>query len=342
MIRLRTLGVLQLRDARGRDYCGELQPKRLALLVYLAHTPRRFHRRDSLFALFWPEAGSRLARNSLRQSLFSLRNTLAKGILAGRGYEEIAVTDLLWSDVAAFESALGAGQVERALDIYRGPLLDGFHAQKVGREFEDWLEGERIRLRNRAVEGALSLVRREEARGNLSAGTRWARKAARLDPDNEAILRKLVDLLDRAGDRVGAVRVFEAFAERARTQYELEPDGRTQALIQAVRARSELGRLPSLLEPGIQEPPTSFIGRRRELAALEGLLTDPEVRLVTLTGLGGSGKTRLALQSARRMEGRFEAGVACVSLGDLRESDYVLHAIARGLGLMENRQRRPR
>lgn len=342
MIRLRTLGGLQLRDARGRDYCGQLQPKRLALLVYLAHTPRRFHRRDSLLALFWPEADSTDARNTLRQALYAMRQTLAKGVLAGRGYEEIAVTDLLWSDVVAFESALGAGQVERAVGLYRGPFLEGFHAQNVGREFEDWLDGERVRLRNLAVEAGLSLARREEARGNLSAATRWVRKAARLDPDNEAILRKLVDLLDRAGDRLGAVRVFEAFAERTRTQYELEPDDRTQALIQAVRARSELGGLPSTPEPGALEPPTSFIGRRRELAALEGLLTDPEVRLVTLTGLGGSGKTRLALQTAHRLEDRFQHGLACVSLGDLRESEYVLHAIARGLGLVENRQRGPR
>ncbi|HKY60999.1 MAG TPA: tetratricopeptide repeat protein [Gemmatimonadota bacterium] len=342
MIQLRTLGGLQLRDRRGRDLCGRLQPKRLALLVYLAHPPRRFHRRDSLLALFWPELGSAGARNSLRQALFSLRQTFAQGVLAGRGYEEVAVTDLLGSDVVAFESAVAAGEMERALELYRGPFLEGFHAQNVAREFEDWLETERVRLRQRAVGAALALVEREESRGNLTAGIRWARKAARLDPDNETILRKLVDLLDRAGDRAGAVRAFEAFAQRARTQYDIEPDDQTQALIRAVRAREEPAPPSPTAGPGVQEPPTAFIGRERELERLERLLMDPDVRLVTLTGLGGAGKTRLALRLARRIENRFGDGVARIGLGDVREPDHLLYAVARGLGLMEDHRRGPR
>src|SRR5688500_3363752 len=100
MTELRTLGGLELRDADGRDLCARLQPKRLALLVYLAHVPRRFHRRDSLMALFWPELDPGGARNSLRQSLYELRRTLGKGVLTGRGYEDIAVADeFLWTDV---------------------------------------------------------------------------------------------------------------------------------------------------------------------------------------------------------------------------------------------------
>ncbi|HET6341223.1 MAG TPA: tetratricopeptide repeat protein [Gemmatimonadota bacterium] len=341
MIQLRTLGGLQLRDRRGRDLCGQLQPKRLCLLVYLAHPPRRFHRRDLLLALFWPELGQTGARNSLRQALFSLRQTLARGVLAGRGYEDVAVTDLLASDVVAFEAALEAGQMERALELYRGPFLEGFHAQNVAREFEDWLETERVRLRQRAVGAALALVEREESRGNLTGGVRWTRKALRLDPDNETILRKLVDLLTRAGDRAGAVRAFEAFAQRTRTQYDLEPDDQTQALIREVRAREEPPPPSPMAQPVVQEPPTSFIGREAELERLERLLADPGVRLVTLTGLGGAGKTRLALRLAERVEGRFRDGLARVALADVQEPDYVLWAIARGLGLAEDHRRGP-
>ena len=138
MIELHTLGTLQLRDARGRDLCQILQPKQLALLTYLAHARRRFHRRDSLLALFWPELESRGARNSLRQSLYSLRRTLEKAVLTGRGYEEIGIADELWSDVAALDS----GEAERAVELYRGDFLEGFHVQKVAPEFEHWLENE--------------------------------------------------------------------------------------------------------------------------------------------------------------------------------------------------------
>jgi predicted ATPase/DNA-binding SARP family transcriptional activator len=336
------MGALQLRDARERDFRGKLQPKRLALLIYLAHPPRRFHRRDSLMALFWPELDSGGARNSLRQSLYELRRTLGKGILTGRGYEEVAVVErFLWSDVVAFEFALEKDQMERALALYRGDLLEGFHVQNVAPEFEHWLEAERVRLRNRAVRASLALSDREEALGDLARAAQWTQTAARFDPDNESVLRRLVDLLDRAGDRVGAVRVFNAFARRTREEYDIEPSEETRTLIDAMRARTEPQEPSPTPEPGILEPPTTFIGRERELVALERLLLDPTTRLVTLTGLGGSGKTRLALQFARRMEEHFEDGIIIIAVGDAPDAEEVLSRIAQRLGLRENNLQRP-
>ena len=335
MIELRTLGGLRLRDARGRDLCGQLQPKRLALLTYLAHVPRRFHRRDSLLALFWPELDFASGRNSLRQALYALRRTLGNGTLVARGYEEIALAELLWSDVVAFESALKSDRPDQALELYQGDLLEGLHVQNASRAFEDWLESERLRLRNKAVRAALALVDRESARGDLSTSIRWARTAFRLDPDNEGILGSLIDLLDRAGDRAGAVRAFEAFARRTREEYDLAPLDATTARVEAVRARGEPLEFPAAPQTGIIEPLTAFIGRKRALVELEGLLLDPGTRLVTLTGLGGSGKTRLALQFARRLEGRFRDGVVVVELGDVRDVRGVLPAIARRLGVKE-------
>jgi predicted ATPase/DNA-binding SARP family transcriptional activator len=334
--------MLELRDAEGTDLCRKLQPKRLALLIYLAHTPRRYHRRDSLMALFWPELDPGSARNSLRQSLYELRRTLGKGVVTRRGYQEIGVTErLLWSDVVALESALEDGKAERALELYRGDLLEGFHVQNVAPEFEHWLETERVRLRNKALRAALGLVHLEEALGRPAAAVRWARTAGRIDPDNESVLRKLIALLDQAGDPAGAIRAFEAFARRTRTEYDLEPTEETQRLIQGVRARSEPQEPPSAPEPGILEPPTTFIGRQRELAALERLLMDPETRLVTLTGLGGSGKTRLALQFSRRVEEHFE-GVALIGLGDVRGVEEMLSSIVQGLGLRGESSHEPR
>ena len=339
MIELRTLGGLRLRNARGKDLCGQLQPKRLALLAYLAHVPRRFHRRDSLLALFWPEVDFAGGRNSLRQALYALRQTLGNGTLVARGYEEIALGDPLWSDVVAFEAALKSGQPEQALELYQGDLLEGLHVQNASRAFEDWLESERLRLRNKAIRAALALVDRDSARGDLSASIRWARTAFRLDPDNEGILGRLIDLLDRAGDRAGALRAFEAFARRTREEYNLAPSDATTARVEAVRARGEALEVPATSTTGIVEPLTAFIGRKRALDELEGLLLDPGTRLVTLTGLGGSGKTRLALQFARRVEGRFRDGVAFVELGDARDGRGVLPAIARGLGVKEGTRR---
>jgi predicted ATPase/DNA-binding SARP family transcriptional activator len=343
VIKLRTLGSLELRDAHDRDLCAKLQPKRLALLLYLAHAPRRFHRRDSLMALFWPELDPEGARNSLRQSLYELRRTLGKGVLTGRGYEDIAVAgDFVESDVTAFEVALASDHAERALELYRGDLLEGFHVQNAAPGFEFWLESERVRLRGEAVRAALELADREEARNKLARAAHWTREAARFDPDDESIVRKLIDLLDQAGDRAGAVRAYDAFKRRASEEYALEPAEETRTLIEAVRARGERPERPIESDLGVLEPPTTFIGRERELAALEALLIGSETRLVTLTGLGGSGKTRLALQLARRLEERFTDGAAVVSLGDVEASHGMLSAIVHGLRLREDGREGPR
>lgn len=342
MIELRTLGSLQLRDVRGRDLCGQLQPKQLALLAYLAHPPRRFHRRDSLLGLFWPELGSKGARNSLRQSLHSLRGTLGKGTLTTRGYEEVGVDPLLWSDVVALEAAFKAGESEHAIELYQGDLLVGFHVQNGSAEFEYWLESERVRLRNKVVRSALEVVRREEGLGNISSAVRWAQIASRFDPDNESIVQKLIDLLDQGGDRAGAIRTFEAFARRTREEYSFEPSDETLRLIKTVQDRCESpAQRRGVPDSELLEPPTTFIGRELELAALTKLLMNPAVRIVTLIGLGGSGKTRLALQIAKRLAENFER-VTLVGLAHSQDPVVALATLASKLGIKDDHHSGPR
>src|SRR5262245_65766267 len=109
MIRLRTLGLLELRDEHGAELRSLLaQPKRVALLTYLAlEATNGFCRRDLLLALFWPEFDSNRARNALRQALHFLRRTLGSDAVVGRGDEEIGLNSgLLWCDVAAFQDAI--------------------------------------------------------------------------------------------------------------------------------------------------------------------------------------------------------------------------------------------
>src|SRR5437870_7297760 len=129
MIQLHALGTLSLTDAAGREVRPLLsQPRRFALFAYLAvATPRGLHRRDSLLALFWPELDQEHARTALRQALRVLRVALGPRAVVGRGDEEIGLdSEQLWSDVRAFDVALDAGQTREAMNLYRGPLLEGF------------------------------------------------------------------------------------------------------------------------------------------------------------------------------------------------------------------------
>ena len=249
MIEFRLLGTLHLTDAEGREVQSLLtRSRRLALLAYLsAATPRGLHRRDTLLALFWPDLDQEHARAALRQALHVLRDALGDDVVVTRGDEDVGIqADRLWCDVAAFDRAVAAGQVAEALELYRGDLLGGFFIPGAA-EFERWLEGERARMQQAAARCAEALVEQCEAADDLRAAAEWARRAVWLAPHKEDALRRLVTLLDRLGDRAGAVAAYEEFTKRLVADLETEPAAETKALLTAVRARdtAALVELPS-------------------------------------------------------------------------------------------------
>jgi DNA-binding SARP family transcriptional activator len=240
MIHLYTLGVTDLRGQDGGELRGVLQqPKRLGLLAYLAVAwPRRFHRRDSLLALFWPELDQEHARAALRRALYFLRSELGSEVVVGRGDEEVGVAEQeLWCDAAAMGQALDAGEPEKGLGLYRGVLLDGLYVTGAAPEFEEWLDQERRRLQTRAAQAARAVSQRAEAEGRVLDAAGAARQALELNVDDEADLQRLVALLDRSGDRSGAIRAYEEFTRRMAKEYQLEPSAETRALLDGIRAR---------------------------------------------------------------------------------------------------------
>ena len=272
MIELRMLGRLSLTAADGREVRTLLgQPRRFALLAYLAAaTPPGFHRRDSLLALFWPELDQEHARTALRQALRVLRTALGSGVLVNRGDEDVGLDfGLVWSDVAAFERASDAGEWLEATDLYRGPLLEGFFISD-GPEFERWLESERARLREEAARAARALIEQCESRGNLTTAAHWARRAVELAPNDEALVRRLISVLDQHGDRASALQAYQAFARRLAAEYDAEPAAETQALVAAVRARERVAPRVQLAAADLLPRVRAGLGERywieRELA----------------------------------------------------------------------------
>jgi DNA-binding SARP family transcriptional activator len=242
MIQLRTLGGLDLTDPDGR---GELhtilvQPKRLALLVYLAvANSHRFRRRDALVTFFWPELDAEHARGALRQALRFLRGELGPGVLITRGEEEIGVNrEALHCDMIEFDLACEAADWARAVEIYRGDLLAGVFIADVSPGFEHWLENERDRLRRRAAAAVWSIVEVAERVGDLMTAAPWARRAVELSPDDEAAVRRFMRILDRKGDRAGALSAYEAFRLRLAAEYGAVPSPETEALLKSIRSRA--------------------------------------------------------------------------------------------------------
>lgn len=261
MLRLRLFGSVELQTAGGEEVRQLLaQPKRLALLAYLALAePAGFHRRDVLLALFWPEADAESARRALRQSLHFLRANLGAAVLEGRGSEEVRVAPgTLWCDVLAFRECVASGQFGDALDLRRGELLPGFHVRDASSDFEEWLIHERARLRAAAAAAGRALAASEEGEGRLARALLAADRALELVPTDEATARTVMRLRHALGDSDGALELFHAL-ERRLTEYDALPEPDTRALAQAIARergarRADAGRVETTLAAGVMRP----------------------------------------------------------------------------------------
>ena len=307
MIELRTLGALDLKAADGHPVHSILaQPKRLALLAYLAAQNDHGARRDSVVALFWPELDTAHARGALRQSLRFLRRELGDGILNGHGDEGVGFEPAtVWCDALAFQQACEAGEPARALQLYRGDFLAGFFVTGGSAELERWIEGERLRLRRLAARAAAEMAQRAERDGDLAAATHAARQAVAFDLDDEPALARLIELLDRSGDRAGALNAFERFRRGLLQQYDATPSPETDARIQAIRARQKpfAEAAPRPGPPPVTTPLTPV--RRRPWRRGLSLVAGGAVATAIIWGLVGFGArptsvTILPLSNATR------------------------------------------
>ncbi len=236
-IELRTLGSVDLRGPDGRP-CTKLmsQSKRLAVLAYLAvEAPQRFHRRDTLVAMFWPELNHCHARNALSQTVFTIRRCLRKDAVLSIGREELRLNPaVIWCDASAFDTALSEGRLANALELYGGSFLEGLHASGAP-DFDNWLEAKRARLRQRAASAAQKLAQEAYASHGLDEAVRWLRRASAIVPTEEPVIRRLMELLSQTGNRGAALQEYQRFANRLRRDHDIEPSEETRRLRDQVR-----------------------------------------------------------------------------------------------------------
>lgn len=310
-VTLYTLGRLALADSPFA------RPKPLLLLAYLAlegPKDKRF-----LSELFFPESDDR--SGSLRQTLARLRS-------AGAGVVESdaqRVWTPLQGDAAAFLAALEARDLEGAAALYGGPFLTGTPLPELGVELEEWVYATREFLAG-ALRGALlTLAEEASSLGDVQAATRYAERAygtegaPELEPEAFAPLYALL----AAGDSP-----YAASLRREAEGFNLTLNVRERPAPPTLAAPRPGGagvRLP--------RPLTQFVGRGDELAELGHLLGQPEVRLLSLFGPGGVGKTRLALELAHAQADRFADGAFFLALDLLSDPGRLPERLARAFGL---------
>ena len=306
---------------------------RAAALGYLAFA-RRWVGRDELVALFWPDRPEATARGNLRPLLAKLaREPLAVGLER----ETTRVRWLVESDHSALVTAQREGRWEEVWELAQGELLEGVTVAHAP-EFESWLELERVGVRDAVRTAGLRVADAALALGGLDDAGEVLTGLLRLDPLDEAVLRRSMVVMARRGARRDALAAYEAFVERCRDELGAVPEPATVDLAQAVRSGSEGTVAEPSLELGtiapasLPVPLTPLVGRRKEVGEVVARLGDPACRLVTLVGPGGVGKTRLALEVARVAGPRFADGVRAVDLAAASSDAAMVAAIAEAVG----------
>lgn len=369
--RVELLGDLRLQSAE-RTICRFYTRKAGALLAFLAYYRNRRHSRDALAEMLWPDAEPAAGRLSLRVTLSSLRRQLeppgmptGSVLFADRfcvGLNPAAVT----TDAAEFEAALASVQnatrssehvaeaLIGAVALYGGELLSGYD--------ESWVLAERGRLAE-AYGGALErLTAILEAAGDRARAIDYAHRALAWDPLREEMHHRLMRLYAAAGRPMDALRQYtdlerllreelgetpsppvQALAERLRRRA-VSPPNRTKAPCpprpKAIAADHPQSRPGVPRNPGLPLQFTRLFGREEEIARLSALLCatlldngDASPRLISLTGPGGCGKTRLAIETAWRLSEEFHGILRFVPLANLSDAGRIADAIAEALPL---------
>lgn len=213
------------------------QPKLLALLMYLVLAPGRgYVNRERIIGMFWPDQPEERARSSLRTALYLIRDAVGEDILLRRGGDIAANPERFRCDAYEFTAALQRDELAGALELYRGPVLEGLYPETA--ELQHWLDQEREAYQSAAAEAAWTLAERyESAASDLTSAARWARRAAKLARTDERRIRRVMQLLARAGDSAGAIGVFEEFSRYLARELDVEPSDETRELARAIRER---------------------------------------------------------------------------------------------------------
>jgi predicted ATPase/DNA-binding SARP family transcriptional activator/uncharacterized protein HemY len=293
----------------------------------------RPHSRETLAGLLWGDKPEANAKASLRKALSGLRKLFDDALIITRQTVAFNRDSSYWLDVEVFESALAEDEpaseelrpLREAVELYRGDFLEGLSVrQALG--FEEWALSERERLRQLVIQALQCLSVACGTRGEYDAGIEYTNRLLALEPWQEEAHRQLMILLNRSGQRNAALAQYETCRQLLAEELGVEPLPETQALYHRLKTRRQ--GAPHNLPPQI----TPFVGRQAELAQIAHHLDQDDCRLLTLIGVGGIGKTRLALQAAGQALNVFADGVYFVPLAPISGSEFLVLSIGEAIG----------
>ena len=346
--------------------------KARSLVKLLALSPAHRLHRERVMEMLWPDLEPHAAANNLHYALHVARRALepsapassASAAASSSGYLLLGEEQLtlcpdspMWVDVEAFEEAAAAARqrplelapFRAAIDLYAGELLPEDR-------YEIWVEERRAQLKELYLSLLLELAVLLEERGKFREAIEALGKVVAQDATHEGAHVGIMRLHALSGRRREALRQYERLREVLFREFGSEPEAATTRLQQEIWA----GTFPNLSDspPADSSPEekassgvgsagvattrrrhnlplarTSFVGRGREMVVVKRLLA--MTKLLTLTGTGGCGKTRLALEVAKDLVGAYPDGVWLVELAPLSDATLVKQAVAQAMGVRE-------
>ncbi len=365
-VRIRLLGGFDVEvDGRLVPASAWRLRKASELVKVLALTPgHRLHREQAMEQL-WPDRPADAALNSLHQALRVARTALSgtdeggQGILILReGVLSLCPNGEVWVDAETFASAVREATIASGLsghlaarELYRGELLPDDR-------YADWAEGPREALAQDYLTLLTRLAQLQEREGDREAATETLRELLQHDRADEGAHRSLMRLYAIGDHRRMALRQYERLRAVLARELEVEPSDESRQLYRDILEGRVGSAAPTIV--GSAAPPrgaslgsppfplessrpfahrtvgrrphnlpvqlSSFVGREREMREIEQLLAGS--RALTLTGPGGAGKTRLAIEAAAAQMSAYRDGVWLVELAAVSDPALVIQAIA--------------
>jgi DNA-binding SARP family transcriptional activator len=330
--------------------------KAQSLVKLLALVPGHRVHRERIMDVLWPDRDVKSQANNLHGTLHLARkvlggsqaNAAAPCLRLKEDLVALCPEGQLWVDVEAFEGAAATARRSRepaayraALDLYTGELLPEDR-------YEPWAEGRREGLRRLHHTLLIELAALHEERGEYAPAVEALERAAAEEPAHEVARMGLMRLYVAEGRRNEAIIQYWRLRKTLSEELGVNPTGASRRLYEEIRA----GRSPTAPPPhparlsgepastapnNLPVPLTSFVGRDTEVLEVKRTLS--MTRLLTLTGAGGAGKTRLALEVARDLIGTYPGGGWLVELAPVSDPTLVPRAVAAALGVREQPDR---
>jgi TolB-like protein len=255
MLRVRLLGAAVVEGENGPLGGAAGQRKSLAVLGLLGAAGDRGMSRDRILAYVWPEVGLEKGSHRLTQVLYALRRELDTDDLCLGSCELRLNPERVWTDLREFETARLAGDLERAVQLYGGPFLDGFFLTDAP-EFDRWVENERTGYAQQVVEALETLAAKSAAAGDHRRSAWWWQHLAEHDPLSSRITIHLMSALAAAGNRAEALVRAREYQGLLEQELQAAPNPAVMALADQLRREPSGG----LVIPGATAPRTLLIG----------------------------------------------------------------------------------